>query len=109
MSTCVNPASLPWVRTATGLRLTARLTPRGGHDALGGVRRDGAGGTHLLARVASPPVGGAANAALVKLVAKTLRIPKSAVTLVSGETARVKTLDITGDPAALEQVLETLI
>ena len=99
---------LPWVRTATGLRLTVRLTPRGGRGALGGTRTDEAGQAHLLARVSSPPVDGAANAALVKLVAKALRVPKSAVTIAAGETARVKTLEIEGDAAALEQALETL-
>ena len=99
----------PWQRTATGLRLTVRLTPRGGRDALGGVRRDQAGRARLLVRVASPPVDGAANAALVKLVAKALGVPKSAVTVASGEAARVKTLEIAGDPAQLEQTLKRLI
>ncbi len=100
---------LPWQRTATGLRLTVRLTPRGGRDALGGVRRDQAGRAQLLARVASPPVEGAANAALVRLVAKTLGVAKSAVTLASGQTARIKTLEIAGDPVALERALKALI
>ncbi len=98
--------AVPWQRTAAGLRLTVRLTPRGGRDALGGVRRDKAGRAQLLARVSSPPVEGAANAALVKLVAKTLGVPKSAVTLASGQTARIKTLEIAGDPSALERALK---
>ncbi len=101
--------TLPWRRTATGLRLTVRLTPRGGRDALGGVRQDQAGRAQLLARVSPPPVDGAANAALVRLVAKALGVAKSAVTLASGETARVKTLEIAGDPAALERALKALI
>lgn len=101
--------ALPWSRTPTGIRLMVRLTPRGGRDALGGARADTAGRAQLLARVGSPPVEGAANAALVKLIARTLGVPKSAVTLVSGETARVKTLEIAGDPAALERVLKALI
>ncbi len=102
-------AAVPWQRTATGLRLTVRLTPRGGRDALGGVRRDQAGRAQLLARVSPPPVDGAANAALVRLVAKTLGVAKSAVTLASGETARVKTLEIAGDPSALERALNALL
>ncbi len=101
--------AVPWARTATGLRLTVRLTPRGARDALGGVRRDQAGRAQLLARVSSPPVEGAANAALVKLVAKTLGVPKSAVTLASGQTARIKTLEIAGDPSALERALKALL
>jgi uncharacterized protein YggU (UPF0235/DUF167 family) len=98
----------PWTRTPSGIRLILRLTPRGGRDALGGVRLDAAGRAQLLARVASPPVEGAANAALVRLVAKALRIPKSAVTIAAGETSRIKTLEIVGDPAKLERALEDL-
>ncbi len=101
--------AVPWARTATGLRLTVRLTPRGGRDALGGVRRDQAGRAQLLARVSAPPVEGAANAALVRLVAKALGVPKSAVAITSGETARIKTLEIAGDPAILEQALKRLV
>jgi uncharacterized protein (TIGR00251 family) len=85
------------------------LTPRGGRDALGGVRADGAGSNHLLARVSSAPVDGAANRALIKLLAKTLGIAKTDVTLVSGETTRIKTLEINGDPVTLERKLSALI
>jgi len=99
----------PWRRTATGLRLTVRLTPRGGRDALGGLREIEPVGPVLLARVASPPLEGAANKALVKLIAKALGVPKSAVAIAAGETARIKTLEIAGDPAALERVLKTLL
>ncbi len=101
--------AVPWQRTATGLRLIVRLTPRGGRDALGGVRRDHAGRAQLLARVSAPPVEGAANVALVRLVAKALSVPKSAVAITSGETARIKTLEIAGDPAILEQALKRLV
>ena len=102
-------AALPWSRTATGLRLIVRLTTRAARDALGGTREDDAGRALFLARVASPPIDGGANAALIRLVAKSLEIPKSAITLTAGQTARVKTLEIRGDPAALERALEAMI
>jgi uncharacterized protein YggU (UPF0235/DUF167 family) len=47
--------------------------------------------------------------ALVRLVAKALSVPKSAVAITSGETARIKTLEIAGDPAILEQALKRLV
>lgn len=112
MEPASDPAVLtarPWSRTSGGLRLTARLTPRGGRGSLGGLRAENAGRAQLLARVSSPPVAGAANAALVGLVAKTLRLPKSAVTIVAGASSRIKVLEIAGDPAALERALETRI
>jgi len=50
----------------------------------------------LKARVAAPPVEGEANAALRKLVAKALGLPRSAVRIASGETARIKVLEVDG-------------
>lgn len=55
--------------------------------------------------MASAPVEGEANAALIGFIAKRLRIPKSAVRLASGATARLKRLEIDGvDEADLERV-----
>jgi uncharacterized protein (TIGR00251 family) len=56
----------------------------------------------LKIRLAAPPVDGKANAALLKFVAETLRLPKSAVTLKSGQTSRRKVLEVIG--AEAEQV-----
>ena len=47
-------------------------------------------------RVKAPPVDGAANAALIQLLAKTVGVPKSRVTLVSGATARNKIIEVDG-------------
>ena len=104
-----DPQSRPWTRIPGGLRLMVRLTPRAGRDALGGLREIEPDQPLLLARVAEPPLEGAANAALVKLVAKALGIPKTAVTVAAGETSRIKALEISGDPEALEAALEALI
>lgn len=66
---------------------------------------DADGRAFLKVRVASPPVDGAANAALVAFLAKTLKIPRSAVRLASGETARLKRLELDGvDQAELARV-----
>jgi uncharacterized protein (TIGR00251 family) len=84
------------------VRLAVRLTPRGGRDAIEGWVDDADGRPLLKARVAAPPVEGEANAALVKLIAKALRLPRSAVRIASGETARIKVLEIDGlDEAAV--------
>jgi uncharacterized protein len=52
--------------------------------------------SHLKIRVRAVPDKGAANAAVLKLLAKSLGMPKSALELVSGHTARVKTVRVTG-------------
>ncbi len=75
-------------------RLAVRLTPRGGRDAIEGWTKDAAGRPLLKARVAAAPVDGAANAALIALVAGALGRPKSAVRLAAGAAGRVKQLEI---------------
>lgn len=83
------------------LQFQIRLTPKGGRDAIEGWL-EGAGGTSCLkARVRAVPEDGKANAALIALLAKELDIAKSALTLVSGETSRLKTIAVAGDTARL--------
>ncbi|MFI4933463.1 MAG: DUF167 family protein [Caulobacterales bacterium] len=77
-------------------RLTVRLTPRGGKDAVEGWMRDAEGRAVLKARVSAPPADGAANAALIALLAKALSCPKSAIRLTSGAQSRVKRIEIDG-------------
>lgn len=76
--------------------LAVRLTPRGGRDAAEGWAYDADGRPYLKVRVASPPVDGAANAALTAFLAKALQVPRSAVRLTAGETARLKRLELDG-------------
>ncbi|MCX6362267.1 MAG: DUF167 domain-containing protein [Armatimonadetes bacterium] len=78
-------------------RLRVRLTPRGGRNAIEALR-DGV----LHVRVSTPPVDGAANRALVELVAERLDVPKSSVSIATGATSRHKVLEVSGlDDAAL--------
>lgn len=74
-------------------RITVRLTPHGGRDAIDGWRD-----STLLARVSTVPADGAANASLIKLLAKELRVAPSTITLVSGAQSRVKTIEIADMP-----------
>lgn len=78
------------------VRVRIRLTPRGGADRVDGVA-DGV----LRVRVAAPPVDGAANRALLRLLADELGVPRGAVTLASGDTSRVKVVEIGGIDAAV--------
>ena len=76
-----------------------RLTPKGGRDAVEGVETLADGRSVLKARVRAAPENGRANAALIALIAATLRIPKSAVSIRAGATSRVKTVFVAGAPA----------
>jgi len=80
----------------TAATLVVRLTPRGGRDAIEGWAEDESGRDILRVRVAAPPVEGAANAALVALIARRLKLPLRAVRLAGGELARQKRLVVQG-------------
>jgi uncharacterized protein len=71
------------------LKLSVRLTPRAGADRIDGVF-DGV----LVVRVRASPVDGAANEALVRLLAESLEVPKSLVALAGGTASRRKLVRI---------------
>ena len=77
--------------------MAVRVTPRSSRDAIEGV--DDAG--ELRLRVTAAPADGAANTAVTKLLAKTLGIPRGAVSVVSGASSRHKRLAIEGVDAAV--------
>ena len=79
------------------LVLFVRLTPKGGRDAIDGVETGADGKTYLKARVSAPPEDGKANAALIALIAKVSGVAKSSVSLISGDTSRLKQVAIAVD------------
>ena len=82
------------------LRLAVRVTPRGGRDAVEGWAADAGGRPLLRVRVSAPPADGAANAAVLKLLASVLDLPRSALSLAAGASARVKQVEVRGLDAA---------
>ncbi|MCY0092746.1 DUF167 family protein [Hoeflea ulvae] len=89
--------------------LGVRLTPASSLDAIDGLVADAAGVVRLKARVRAVAENNKANRALEKLIAKRLKIAKSTVTVVSGETSRSKTLRIDGDPDDLVAAIKSLV
>ncbi len=100
--------SPPWTFKRDGVVVTVRLTPKSGRDALEGIAQLADGRAVLKARVRAVPEAGAANNALIRLLAKSLAIPAGAVSLESGATGRVKTLFLKGDANELESRLAAL-
>ncbi len=94
--------------TPTGATLRVRVTPNAGADRIEASEIRDDGEAVLRVRVAAVPDKGKANAAVVALIARQLGVPKSAVSVVSGDTARVKTLEIVGTPALLAESLDRL-
>lgn len=75
----------------SGVRLKIRVQPRARRTAI-----DGALGDALKIRITAPPSDGKANAELVALLSDTFGVPKSAVTIVAGQTSRDKIVAIEG-------------
>ena len=92
--------TLAWLRSAEGVILRVRVTPKSSKDVVEGLEAT-TQGPALKVRVRAVPDKGAANAAVVETVAEWLGVPKSTVAVVGGSTARVKSLAIAGDGAAL--------
>lgn len=86
--------------------MSLRVSPRSRHDRIDGTAEKGAGRTALKVSVTAAPEDGQANAAVLALLAKAWRIPKSQLTIARGSASRHKTVLIAGDGAALKQRLE---
>jgi uncharacterized protein (TIGR00251 family) len=77
--------------------LTVRVTPKASRSGFGGVVILPDGRRALSVRVAAPPVEGAANAALVAFLAKQLAVSRSDLAIISGETSRLKVIQVRGN------------
>lgn len=83
----------PFRVTARGnaVRFGVRVTPRASKPGIDGVHGDA-----LRVRVGAAPVDGAANEAVVAVLADALGVPRRDVTIVSGLTGRSKVVEVAG-------------
>jgi len=82
--------------TKAGVSVTVRVTPRAGKTAIAGVRED-----VLLVKLAAAPVDGAANDALIALLADIFDLPKRNIAIVSGDRSRTKRVTLGGASATV--------
>ena len=73
------------------VRFAVHVQPRASRSEIVGLQGDA-----LKVRLAAPPVDGAANVALVELLAKALGVPRRSVRIVAGVTARGKIVEVGG-------------
>jgi len=97
-----------WQAFPDHVRLSVRLTPNGGRDAIDGLETVSDGECYLKARVSVAPEKGKANKALIALLSKSLGLPKSTLSIISGDTARKKILRIEGEPEDLMEKLNLI-
>ena len=97
--------------TQSNITITVRVTPRSGRDEVMGCKVFEDGIQAVCVRVTAAPDGGKANKAVCKAVAASLGVPKTAVEVVSGHTARRKQLSISASAitnAAVQEWLSAL-
>lgn len=88
--------------TSDGVTFTVRVLPRSSRNEFAG-EQEGA----LKVKLTAPPVEGAANKMLVRFISSALKVPKSAVCIISGETGRTKTVSVSGvSPADIARLLK---
>jgi len=101
--------AVPYATAPDGLRVFVRLQPRARRERIEGVVAEADGRAVLKVAVTAPPEDGKANAALVALLGKRWRLPKSAIEIVGGATDRRKTLLLRGDPASLQATVSAFL
>tara|TARA_B100000315_G_C14291178_1_gene457440 strand:+ start:237 stop:575 length:339 start_codon:yes stop_codon:yes gene_type:complete len=99
----------PFTKDPRGLKVALRLTPGARHTRIFGVATDEKGNSVIRASVTAPPESGKANVALIALLAKGWRLPKTSFSIISGTGTRHKTVLIAGNGESLVQWLEERI
>jgi uncharacterized protein YggU (UPF0235/DUF167 family) len=103
------PGDEPFAPHPQGVTLAVRLTPKSNRDAVEDIEDGADGQLHLKARVRALPSEGAANEALVRLIAKWIGVPRRDVSILSGTTSRGKVVLVRGDTTELTERLRSLL
>ena len=82
---------IPLRVSSSGVTFAVRVHPRAKKNALNGELGDA-----LKVSLTSPPIDDRANQACIEFFAKFLKVPRSSVTIASGQTSRTKVLRVSG-------------
>ena len=91
------------VAVSNGVLVTVKVTPRARHEAVEPAGQDAA----LRVRVTEAPESGKANAAVIALLARHWRVPKSSLAMVTGGSSRIKRILVRGEPSILMSKLKS--
>jgi hypothetical protein len=91
----------PFARAKDGITIAVRVSPRSSREAIGELVAEANGAGAIKVSVTAAPEGGKANDAVIRLLAKAWRVPKTSLSVVSGHAARRKTIHAAGDGEAL--------
>jgi len=83
-----------------------RLTPKAATAGIAGIMTEADGAACIKVSVTAVPENGKANVALIKLLARQWKTPKSHISIIRGLTGRRKTVLVSGDPKQLSMRLQ---
>jgi uncharacterized protein len=87
--------TIPLDESGSGVTFAVKVHPRAKKNAITGEFGDA-----LKVSLTTPPVDGRANEACIEFFAKLLKVPRSSVTIASGQTSRNKVIRVAGISAA---------
>jgi uncharacterized protein (TIGR00251 family) len=96
---------LPWRAAKDGVLVSLRVTPKSARDEIKGFHVAADGHVSLAVKVRAQPEQGKANKAVIQLLASSLGLAKSRLTVAAGAADRNKTMLIAGDTAQLSLLL----
>ncbi len=99
----------PYRQGKSSIIVALRVTPNATSNEIGGVEIRDDGKAVLRIRVNAVADKGKANKAVIALLAKNMRLPKSAFSIISGQTSRLKTIAIDGESKEIAARLEKLL
>jgi len=86
---------IPIQESATGISFQVKVHPRAKKDAITGALGDA-----LKLSLTAPPIEDRANEACIEFFARLLKLPRSSITIASGQSSRLKIIRIIGITAA---------
>jgi uncharacterized protein (TIGR00251 family) len=100
---------LPWRAAKDGVLVSLRVTPKSARDEIKGFHVAADGHVSLAVKVRAQPEQGKANKAVIQLLASTLGLPKTRLSVAAGAAERNKTILIAGDAAELSAQLAAIV
>ena len=91
-----------------GQLIAVRITPKSTRNMIDGIYRDSAGAMSLQIHVTAQPEKDKANKALIQTLSKALKLPKSRLSIASGETSRHKAVLVRAEKADILKALSAL-
>jgi uncharacterized protein len=89
-----------YIEKAGSVTFKVQVVPRASRSEIVGEHAGA-----LRVRIAAPPVEGAANVEIVRLLARALGVPRNAIDIIAGHASKLKTVRITGGGLSVLEVL----